>query len=688
MAEKVAQATVQLTLEDKVTAGIKRIRANFARLGRGLGVEKISVATKNLTKSLGGLNKGLGVSIGRVGKLSAVLGLGGGGLVASLYGVTKSTAQTAADLADTSKQLGIGVESLQLWRHAAQRSGVAIGEFDGALSRFNRRTGEAANGNMGFKSAFDELGISLHNSAGELKSNEQLLGEVATAMGDIESQAVRARIASKIFGGTGKEMAAFLGQGKGEINKLFEEKRSYGDIIGADAAQAGVGFMANLDELMDRLKGLKTLLGVHLMPVINEIIMAMRDWVAENRAWIATGIADFAKRFSQIIRDLLNPTSDLRQSIAGLVGGFQNFYDKVAPVVDFLGGPLKLALVGLAAWLVGPMLIALALVGKALIALGIAALALVGKVFMALVIPALALVGKAFIALGIAIMTTPVGWILMGIAALVAAGYFLWENWDNICGWLGKEWDQLWGDIGKRWEAAKQTFNEKVDAFKETMGALWEGIQNGWEAVKEFFANIGSYLWGAIKQAGSSLKDIGGNIIDFIWEGLKAGWENVKTWFWDALDTLTGWLPDSVREAMGFKVDVAPSMAGLETVNGTITHVNEVASELTPAMPEYYLKKRNYMDVINERLEQIEREKRGGEIQAPAIETAQMQVGNFEIPEPITVHKPTQIDSSVTIQNLHVQSSGTPQDVQLAINRALASHAANQQRSITSSLTD
>jgi len=659
MAEKVAQATVRLTLEDKVTAGIKRIKANFAKLGRGLGVERISVATKNLTKSLGGLNKGLGVSIGRVGKLSAVLGLGGGGLVASLFGVTKSTAQTAADLADTSKQLGIGVESLQLWRHAAHRSGVAIGEFDGALSRFNRRTGEAANGNMGFKSAFDELGISLHNSEGVLKSNEQLLGEVADAMGNIESQAVRARIASKIFGGTGKEMAAFLGSGRQEIEKLFEEKRSYGDIIGADAAQAGGDFIANLEGLYARLNGLKTLLGVQLMPIINEIIVAMRDWVAENRAWIATGIADFAKKFGKIIQDLLDPASDLRKRIAGIAAGFKSFYDKVSPVVDFLGGPLKIALVGLVAYITGPLLVALALVGK------------------------------AFIALGIAIMTTPVGWILGGIAALVAAGYFLWENWDNICGWLGKEWDQLWGDIGKRWDAAKQTFNEKVDAFKETMGALWEGIQNGWEAVKEFFANIGSNLWGAVKQAGSSLMDIGGNIIDFIWEGLKAGWQNVVAWFWDALDTLTGWLPDSVREAMGFKVDVQPTTAGLEAVGGTIDHVMQA----TPAAPrlstpglEYYSPSRDY---VAEALaqQQLDRVERAG-LEPQSIEAVQMQVGNFDIPEPITVHKPTQIDSSVTIQNLTIQSSGQPDDVAAIMRNVLANHARDQQRSITSSLTD
>jgi len=82
--------------------------------------------------------------------------------------------------------------------------------------------------------------------------------------------------------------------------------------------------------------------------------------------------------------------------------------------------------------------------------------------------------------------------------------------------------------------------------------------------------------------ASNTLLDIGGNIIDFIWEGLKAGWDNVVKWFKDALDTLTGWLPDSVRGMMGFDVDVQPSVQGMEAVNSTIAHSVEAAKSVNP----------------------------------------------------------------------------------------------------------
>jgi len=65
-----------------------------------------------------------------------------------------------------------------------------------------------------------------------------------------------------------------------------------------------------------------------------------------------------------------------------------------------------------------------------------------------------------------------------------------------------------------------------------------------------------------------------------------------------------------------------------------------------------------------------------------------MQVEKFEVPEPLMVHKPTQIDSSVTIQNLTVQSSGSPEDVQRAIARAMAGISQNQGNNVNSALND
>jgi len=472
-----------------------------------------------------------------------------------------------------------------------------------------------------------------------------------------------------LFGGDGREMAALMAQGMEPINDLFEEARSEGWVIGQDVVDAGADLMTNLGGLQGHLKGIKTFLAVHLMPVVNDVIKAVRDWISENKGLIQSGIAEWCARLRQVIKDLQNPASDLRKRIDGLVKGFKSFYEKISPIVDFLGGPMIVALGAVVAYVTGPMIVALALVSK------------------------------AFIALGWAMMSTPVGWILAGIAALVAALYVLYQRWDDFEAY----WGDFWGRITRAFDQdfiygmttlllefnpythISRGINEVFEYFTSIslfdagltlMNSLRDGI---------IWADIGKNLMQVLLANVEMLKNIGLAIVNMIWEGLKAGWEHVKKWFWEAVDNLTGFVPDWVKEQLGFKVNVQAATEGLESVNSTVTHSVEALAAARPAIPNFT--KPSEMDHIKARLEQIDRENgRGGGAQS--IEAAQMDVGQLDIPEPLLVHKPNQIDASVTIQNLTIQSSGTPSDIQAALNRALATHAANQQRSITPSLTD
>jgi TP901 family phage tail tape measure protein len=47
------------------------------------------------------------------------------------------------------------------------------------------------------------------------------------------------------------------------------------------------------------------------------------------------------------------------------------------------------------------------------------------------------------VSLGAALFATPIGWVILGIAALIAAGVALWKNWDRVLGFLKKAW-HLW----------------------------------------------------------------------------------------------------------------------------------------------------------------------------------------------------------------------------------------------------
>jgi hypothetical protein len=87
---------------------------------------------------------------------------------------------SAADaIGKAADQIGIGVEALQELRFAAKGSGVEQQTLDMALHRFTRRAAEATQGTGEAKDALAQMGIALRDPSGNLRSSEDLLGDVA-----------------------------------------------------------------------------------------------------------------------------------------------------------------------------------------------------------------------------------------------------------------------------------------------------------------------------------------------------------------------------------------------------------------------------------------------------------------------------------------------------------------------------
>ncbi|MDD9331020.1 MAG: hypothetical protein PV353_11940, partial [Bartonella sp.] len=60
-----------------------------------------------------------------------------------------------------------------------------------------------------------------------------------------------------------------------------------------------------------------------------------------------------------------------------------------------------------------------------------------------------------------------------------------------------------------------------------------------------------------------------------------------------------------------------------------------------------------------------------------------------KIPEPITVHKPVEVDARVMISNLNISiPNGLKDEIRAAVNQTLEHYAKQQRLAIASSLSD
>ncbi|WP_375653733.1 phage tail protein [Bartonella sp. AP19HLJMH] len=710
MSEKVADAKVKLSLEDKLTAPLKHLQKKFDTLSKtlshSLGIPRFSAAVKNMTKSLHGVQSALGVAASRASVFTGVLGLAGGGLVASVAALTMKTMHLGDSLYHASHHLNMSVASLQLWGDAADNSGTSAELFQQSLAVLNRRSAQAYAGQKRGMMGFEALGISVKNTSGKLKSTSVLLEEITDKMSKMKSQAQRQHIAALLFGGDGKEMATMLAQGMAPIKELFAKARKGKWLIGADVARYAADLSDKLGAFKKKIGGIASFIGARFMPVINDMIDGFSKLIDENRDLIQTTVASWAKTLKKVLNDLLNPTSDLRKGISDLTERIKGWFQWLEPLIGEIT-LFKVGLVALGSFIFGPLIAALAAVGTAFVSLGItimttpigwlmggiaalfvlyqywdklngwvaASLAAVGAVLtgafiaamvpaasavaglalslVASLIPAITAVSSAFISLGIAIMTTPIGWIAGGIAALVAAGYLLYKHWDTVISFISKLWDSFYS-------LCSNVFNNLLTLFKNFSPLSW--ISKKINALIEWLFGI-------------NLMEAGTNLINGLWDGIKSKWDDLYNGFGNMMKKLTSWMPNWMKEKLGFNV----------SINKTSTQTIKTFTDDTNA------RAKKMVDTVV--VTNTPPEKRKSGFNTSVVETGQTQatnkVGAFKAPKPITVHKPVEVDARVTITNLNISvPNGLKDEIRDAVNQALERYAKQQRLAIASSLSD
>jgi hypothetical protein len=684
MGKQVAEAEIKLTLVDRVTAGIRRIQARLAALSNRLGFDRIAKAAGNLGNRITGLGSALGRTTTRLGLFAGAIGVGGGAIGVALFGMVKNVADVGAALDELHFKLGIGTEAIQEWHYAAKISGVEAETVNKGLQKLGINAAEASRGNKGLAKDFKSLGVSLKDAHGKMRPMESVLDQTMKQLAKIEDPLRRNQLAFKLFGKSGVDMVKMLSDGTDGLAKLRKEARDSGSIMSERAAALGGDFGDNIDRLMIKLNGLKTFVAVQLLPVFNDAVLGVTEWYDANKMLVRSTIGEWVKSLTKFMRDLVNPTSEIRMQLADVSAGFNSFLTAIKPVVDFVGGPFKAAMLGIALWIGGPL------------------------------ISALAMVGVAFVNLGIVILSTPIGWILAGIAALVAAGYLLYQNWDSVITGISAAWEGLKSYLAGVWASITAAFDggfiqgitqlliefspathiaraidaifkyftgiSLIDEGTKLVSSFVDGLNSGLGKVQGWIQELMAAYEKFSTELGFKLYQVGANAISSFLGGLKSMWGSVVSWFKSSVNDLISFLPDSLKTSLGFNVSAtggAPITGGLNT----------------PAMDSLARSVGVNAAMSGPRIQMPTPIPSGGgstgTVETGVVQAGSVQAANLTIPEPLLVHQPQSIDASTSVGSIIVQGGqGTPAEVGAAVRAALAANTEAARQQSLSALSD
>ena len=442
----------------------------------------------------------------------------------SILAVGKSTADYAGDMYDMARGAGIGVEAFQKLAYAGRMSGVETEKLSASLVKFDRMVAEATGGNKTYMQTFEDLGIKIKDSAGNLRQPNEIFEDVADIFHNTEDGIGKTALAVELFGKSGADLIPMLNDGKAGLKAFYAEAERLGLALSNEMIAKGDAFSDQLENIGEQVKGVKLQLGAALIPAlsaatekISKVIDKITKWVQENPELAAT-IGNIAMTTGKWIA-ILGTAAIAIGSVAFIILQFRKAFRAMSDAVT----------------------------------IGISIFKNIKNTFLVvdkamkgytktqkLATVATKLFNKA-------LKANPILTIISLIIALGAVVYSVIKNWDKIAAWFKKLWDAIVGIFKAAWEAIKKVWSTVTGWFSNLWGGIkagagkaWEGIKNtinkaregvqkAWGSVKGWFSNLWGNVKSGISNAWGGIKDWFSNLQPVEW--MRGGWENVGTFF-------------------------------------------------------------------------------------------------------------------------------------------------------------
>lgn len=365
--------------------------------------------------------------------------------------------------------------------------------------------------------SMEKLGVEVYDSEGNMRSLNDILGNLNASMEGMTSQE-KSNIISNIFNKTDLSSVNALLANTGETwDSLQQSITNSGGAAQQMADTQLDNLQGQLTILKSALEGLAISFGELLMPAIKQIV----GWVQKFVNWL---------------------------------NGMDEGTKKVVVTVALLAAAL------------GPVLI---VVGKVISAVGT----------IMTVVPKIAgvinTVKTAFAALNVTMLANPIVLIIAAIAALVAAFIYLWNTNEGF----RQFWIDLWENIKEvaiaAWTAIKEFFTAAWEGIEAVAQGVWNGLRDFfaglWEGIKAIFATAWNVIKSTVSSVVNTIKSVVGSAFSAMWEGIKTTISGIFDTIKGGLDKAVGFVKELASSAFEWGKDMIMGIVnGIKSCIGAV----------------------------------------------------------------------------------------------------------------------
>lgn len=370
--------------------------------------------------------------------------LGAVEIAKGIFELTEKFSEFAEKLHVASESAGLTVEEFQKLSFAAGQSAVSQDEMGLAMARLGRHLYDARKGSAEAQKAFALAGFSGAQVQG-FRTTEDAMLALSDRFKGIQDPIKKQAIAMELLGRGSINMVGFLSKGSGAIKGMGSEAEKLGVILSHKQVEALVSVEHSMQKLWAVIKNIGATIAVYLAPILNTGISLFLKFYSANKKVIEVNVKQWAE-------DLAYALGYIHGLVQGVISAFLQFAMThqllIRRVFEFIS--------------------ALVLLKGIMTLIGI-------------IIP---VITGAFSVLGtvIAILTSPITLIILGVTALVVAVHDLWEiltggKWEDT--WVAKASGAIGGFAGKAAAFLGLGGDEKTAGNKSSGFSALQNIGNG-----------------------------------------------------------------------------------------------------------------------------------------------------------------------------------------------------------------
>lgn len=326
---------------------IKEIDKGFVGLGDALDkiTEKFGISLPKGIQDT--LNKYVEIDVGTVALAGGIAALAASIVKAekALISFTKESAEYAMQLNVLSSATGLTIDAAQEWDYVFRTIGSSLEEAQGDLSALQEKMNDAKDETSEAGQIFADMGVSVKNADGTLRSVGDVLPDIITALSQMDDTTRRNALSSELMSTTGEKLTAIYDQEEGTLEKLIETKRKNGVMTQQDLEDLESLNAATLN-YQDAVDSLKNKLASEFAPYLEESTEDLTSFVGNlGTSLKQSGIVDAFGMLLNTFSGMLTPADQLAKDkvpaltqalrpLAQVLAGISSTVELLASIMD------------------------------------------------------------------------------------------------------------------------------------------------------------------------------------------------------------------------------------------------------------------------------------------------------------------------------------------------------------------